>query len=44
MFHPFDLVTLKKPLSGSDVPIGTEGTIIRIFRLDESYRLRRSLA
>ena len=31
MFHYFDLVTLKKPLPGAEVPVGAEGTIIRVF-------------
>ena len=31
MFHHHDLVTLKKPLPGADVPVGTEGTVIRVF-------------
>ena len=31
MFHHFDLVTLKKRLPGVDVPVGAEGTVIRVF-------------
>ena len=31
MFHSFDVVTLKKPLPGVDVPVGAEGIIIRVF-------------
>ncbi len=31
MFHHFDVVTLKKALPGIDVPIGTTGTVIRVF-------------
>ncbi len=31
MFHHFDVVTLKKPLPGVDVPLGTTGTIVRVF-------------
>ena len=31
MFHHHDVVTLKNALPGVDVPLGTEGTIIRIF-------------
>jgi|KBSMisStaDraftv2_1062788.scaffolds.fasta_scaffold38097_4 hypothetical protein len=31
MFHNFDLVTLEKPLPGADVPVGAEGTVIRVF-------------
>ena len=31
VLHHFDLVTLKKPLPGADVPVGAEGTIIRVF-------------
>lgn len=31
MFHHFDVVTLTKPLPGVDVPVGTTGTVIRIF-------------
>jgi hypothetical protein len=30
LFH-FDVVTLQKSLPGVDVPVGTEGTIIRVF-------------
>jgi hypothetical protein len=43
MLHNFDLVTLKKPLPEADVPVGAEGTIIRVFGLDEPYRLRCTL-
>ena len=31
MFHHFDIVTLKKPLPGVDVPMGAEGSVIRVF-------------
>jgi hypothetical protein len=31
MFHRHDVVVLKKPLPGIDVPLGTTGTIIRLF-------------
>ena len=31
MLHHFDIVTLNKPLPGADVPVGTEGTVIRVF-------------
>ncbi len=31
MFHKFDVVTLTKPLPGADVPLGAEGTVIRVF-------------
>lgn len=31
MFHHFDIVTLKKALPGVDVPVGTDGTVIRVF-------------
>jgi hypothetical protein len=31
MFHHHDVVTLKKALPEADVPVGTEGTVIRIF-------------
>ena len=31
MLHQFDVVTVKKPLPGLDVPVGTEGTVIRVF-------------
>jgi hypothetical protein len=31
MFHKFDVVTVKEPLPGVDVPVGTTGTVIRVF-------------
>jgi hypothetical protein len=31
MFHHFDVVTLKKALPGVNVPVGAEGTFIRVF-------------
>ena len=31
MFHHFDVVTLRRTLPGVDMPVGTEGTVIRIF-------------
>jgi hypothetical protein len=31
MFQNFDLVTLKKALPEADVPVGAEGTVIRVF-------------
>jgi hypothetical protein len=31
MFHNFDVVALKKPLPGFDVPVGAAGTVIRVF-------------
>jgi len=31
MFHHFDVVVLKKPLPGIDVPVGTTGTVVRVF-------------
>ena len=31
MFHHFDIVTVTKPLPGIDVPVGTTGTVIRVF-------------
>jgi hypothetical protein len=30
-FQKFDQVTLTKPLPGLDVPVGTGGTVIRVF-------------
>ena len=31
MFHNLDFVTLKKPLPGTDVPVGATGIIFRVF-------------
>jgi len=31
MFHHFDIVTAARPLPGVDVPVGTTGTVIRVF-------------
>jgi hypothetical protein len=31
MLHKFDVVTVKKPLPGVDVLVGTTGTVIRVF-------------
>ena len=31
MFHHFDVVTLQRALHGVDVPLGAEGTVIRVF-------------
>ena len=31
MFHHLDIVTVAKPLPGVDVPVGTTGTVIRVF-------------
>jgi len=31
MFHHFDVVVLKKSLPGIDVPVGTTGTVVRVF-------------
>jgi len=31
MFHTFDEVTIKEPLPGVDVPVGTTGTVMRVF-------------
>jgi hypothetical protein len=31
MFHNFDVVTVKKPLPGIDMPVGATGTVFRVF-------------
>jgi hypothetical protein len=31
MFHHFDVVVLAKPVPGIEVPVGTTGTVIRVF-------------
>jgi hypothetical protein len=31
MFHVGDTVVLKKPLPGTQVPVGTEGVVFRVF-------------
>jgi len=40
MLHHFDIVVLKKPLSGIDVPVGTRGTVVRVFNWTNSPSYR----